>query len=60
MPLGAMLLDHVYVHLHGTLYPMMDDVLCACNGLFTPCLLMFHGVPHGSSTISYCTWFAVL
>ena len=26
VPLGAMLLDHVCVYLHGSLYPMMDYV----------------------------------
>ena len=44
VPLRAVLLDHVYVHLHGSPYPMMDYTLCVYYGLLTPCLLMFHGV----------------
>ena len=59
-PLGAMFLDHVYVHLHGSRYPMMDYTLYAYYGLHTPCLLMFCGVHYDSFTISYCTRFAVL
>ena len=55
-----MLLDHMYVHSHGSLYPMMDYILCIYYGLLTPCLLMFHGVPHHSITTSYCTRFVVL
>ena len=43
VPLGAILLDHVYVHLHGSLYPMMDYTLRVYYRLLTPCLLMFHG-----------------
>ena len=59
-PLGAVSLDHMYVHLHGSLYPMMDYTLRIYYGLLTPCLLMFHGVPYDSFTISYCTRFVVL
>ena len=59
-PLGAISLDHMYVHLHGSRYPMMDYTLRICYGPFTPWLLMFHGVPYNSFTISYCTRFAVL
>ena len=59
-PLRVMLLDHVYIHLHGSLYPMMDYVSCVYYGLFTPCLLMFHGVRYNSFATSYCTWFVVL
>ena len=59
-PLRAVFLDHVYVHLHGSWYPMMDCTSHIYYGLFTPCLLMFHGVPYDSFTISYCTRFAVL
>ena len=52
--------DHTYVHLHGSLYPMMDSTLRVYYGLATPCLLMFHGVPYDSFTISCCTGFTVL
>ena len=55
-----MLLDHVYVHLHGSLYPMMDYVSRVYYGLFTPCLLIFHEVRYNSFATSYCTWFVVL
>ena len=58
--LEAILLDHMYVHSHGSLYPMMDYTLRVCYELHTPCLLMFHGVPYDSFTVSYCTRFAVL
>ena len=59
VPLEAILLDHVYVHLHGSLYPMMDYTLRVYYGLLTPCLLMFHGVHYDSFTTSYCTRFVV-
>ena len=59
-PLGAILLCHVYIHLHGSLYPMMDYTLGVYYGPFTPCLLMFHGVHYDSFTISYCTRFVIL
>ena len=58
--LGAILLGHMYVHLHGSLYPMMDYALHVYYRLFTPCLLMFHGVHYDFFTTSYCTRFAVL
>ena len=58
--LRAILLDHMYVHLHGSLYPMMDYTLHVYYRPFAPCLLMFHGVHYDSFTISYCTRFAVL
>ena len=32
-PLRAMYLDHLYVHLHGSLYPMMDCMSHTYNGL---------------------------
>ena len=59
-PLGAILLDHVCIHFHGSLYPMMDYVSGVYYGLFTPCLLMFHGVHYNSFTTSYCIGFAIL
>ena len=59
-PLGAVSLDHMYVHSHGSLYPMMDYTLRGYYGSFAPCLLMFHRVPYDFFTISYCTRFAVL
>ena len=59
-PWGAISLDHMYVHLHGSLYPMMDYTLRVYYRPSTPCLLMLHGVPYDSFTISCCTGFAVL
>ena len=59
VPLRAILLDHVCIHFHGSLYPMMDSVSCIYYGLLTPCLLMFHGVHYDSFTTSYCIGFAV-
>ena len=47
-PLRAMLLDHVYVYLHGRLYPMMDYVSRVYYGLITP---MSADVPWGFTTI---------
>ena len=32
-PLGAMFLDHSYVHLHRSLYPMMDYMSRTYDGL---------------------------
>ena len=32
----AMFLDHLYVHLHGSLYPMMDYMSCIYNRLSSP------------------------
>ena len=34
-PWGAILLDHMYIHLHGILYPMMDYPLYVNDGLLT-------------------------
>ena len=31
-----MFLDHMYVHSHGSLYPMMDYTLCVYYGLLAP------------------------
>ena len=58
--LKAILLDHTYIQLHGSLYPMMDYALCVYYGPSIPCLLMFHGIPYDSFTNSCCTRFAVL
>ena len=60
VPLKAILCYHVHVHLHGSLYPMMDYTLHVYYRLLTPCLLMFHGVHYNSFTVSHCTGFAVL
>ena len=35
-PLGAVFLDHSYVHLHGSLYPMMDYMSRVYDGLHHP------------------------
>ena len=40
---GGYTYTHMSVHFHGSLYPMMDFTLRVWYGLFTPCLLMFHG-----------------
>ena len=59
----SLVIMRVCVHLHGTLYPMMDCVLyldgllCRQHSLG---LLMFPRLPYNSITTSYCTWFAVL
>ena len=59
--LGAILLDHMCIHLHGSLYPMMDNTLRVCYvRAIHP---MSADVPWGSYdsfTISWCTGFAVL
>ena len=57
---GGYTFDHTYIHLHGSLYPMMDYILRVYYGLSIPCLLMFHGIPYDSFTIGCCTGFAVL
>ena len=35
-PLRAVFLDHLYVHLHGSLYPMMDYMSSTYDGLHSP------------------------
>ena len=40
--------DHMYVHFHGSLYPMMDCTLCVWYGLLAP---MSADVPWGFLTI---------
>ena len=35
VPLRAVSLDHMYVHSHGSLYPMMDYTLHVYYGLLT-------------------------
>ena len=45
---GGYTCDHTYVHLHGSLYPMMDYTLRVYYELFTP---MTDGVPWGFLTI---------
>ena len=59
---GGYTYDHMYVHSHGSLYPMMDGTVpYAFNpDSLPPCLLMFHEAPYDSITTSYCTRFVVL
>ena len=45
---GGYTYAHMYVHFHGSLYPMMDFTLCVWYGLFTP---MSADVPWGFLTI---------
>ena len=50
VPLRAILLDHMYIYLHGSLYPMMDYMSRVYDGPLSPCLLMLHGVRHNAFT----------
>ena len=59
-PLRAVFLNYLYVHLHGSLYPMMDYMSHVYDGLHSSCLLMLHEIQYDTITSSYGTWFTVL